>query len=316
MSAPPRPARRVASGDPQRLTVGIIGAGRVGTTLGAALARAGHTVAAVTASSTQPDRLRAALPQAPVRPLPEVVRDARDLLLIAVPDDSLVPLVTGLGQAPPGQVVAHTSGAHGTAVLRPLTAGGARAVALHPAMTFTGSPEDLDRLPGIRYGVTADDSLRPFVTRLVADLGGSPEWVAEPARPLYHAALAHGANHLVTLVNEAADRLRQAGVRQPAEVLGPLLRAALGNALRTGDRAVTGPVARGDAGTLAGHLQVLAEHAPESLGAYRALARRTTERLLAAGRLSPAAAASLLAALDPGEPAGVQAAGQRIAEPV
>jgi len=249
------------------LTVGIIGAGRVGRTLAAALAAAGHRVTLD--------------PPSPA---------AADLLLLTVPDDALARVAAGLALRP-DQVVAHTSGAHGLAVLAPA---GGRPLALHPAMTFTGDPDDVSRLPGISYGVTAPDDLRPFATRLVADLGGTVEWIAEPDRPGYHAALSHGANHLVTLVNEAADLLREAGVREPHDLLAPLLRAALENALRLGDAALTGPVARGDAGTIARHLKVLA---PASVPAYRALARRTADRALAAGILPPAAAMELLAAL-------------------
>jgi predicted short-subunit dehydrogenase-like oxidoreductase (DUF2520 family) len=280
------------------LTIGVIGAGRVGPVLGAAFAAAGHHVVAVTARSpVSRTRVAALLPDAAVRPAPVVARAARDLLLLAVPDDSLAPHVAGLsaaGATRSGQVVIHTSGAHGAAVLRPATGHAAGGLALHPAMTFTGTAADLARLPGVRYGVTTSDELRPLATRLVADLGGTPEWIAEVDRPLYHAALAHGANHLVTLVNEAADRLREAGVRQPGQVLAPLLRAALENALRLGDAALTGPVTRGDAGTVAGHLRVLGLTAPESVAAYRALARRTTGRAVAAGQLPPHAAEALL----------------------
>jgi predicted short-subunit dehydrogenase-like oxidoreductase (DUF2520 family) len=275
------------------LTVGVIGAGRVGSILGAALGAAGDRVSAVTATS-HPDRVGTLLPDADVLPAAEVARAATDLLLIAVPDDALERVVAELGTRPPEQVVAHTSGAHGLAVLAPA---GGRPLALHPAMTFTGDPADLSRLPGISYGVTAPDRLRPFATRLIADLGGTVEWIAEPDRPLYHAALSHGANHLVTLVNEAVDLLAEAGVRHPERLLAPLLRAALDNTLRLGDAALTGPVARGDAGTIARHLRVLAETAPGAVPAYRALARRTADRAIAAGDLSPAAAEQLLSAL-------------------
>src|SRR5581483_5286159 len=110
----------------------------------------------------------------------------------------------------------------------------------------------------------------------------------------YHAALANAANHLVTLVAESADLLDRAGVDNPARMLGPLLGAALDNALRSGDAALTGPVARGDAGTVAAHLHVLAAAAPEAVPSYVAMARLTADRALAAGRLSPAAAAALL----------------------
>ncbi|MEU7585944.1 Rossmann-like and DUF2520 domain-containing protein [Micromonospora sp. NPDC049230] len=314
MSAPlrPRPAaqfgpatprdRAVTGAPPSRLlTVGVVGAGRVGAVLGAALVAAGHRVVAVSGDSgASRARLALLLPEVPRRPAAAVAQAAADLLLIAVPDDTLAGVVADLaerGALRPDQIVAHTSGAHGLAVLGPAAAVGARPLALHPAMTFTGTPDDLARLDGISYGVTAPAELRPLAARLVADLGGVPEWVAESDRPLYHAALAHGANHLVTLVNEATDRLRDAGVARPEKVLAPLLRAALENALRLGDDALTGPVSRGDAGTVQRHLARLAATAPESVPAYLALARRTADRAIAAGRLRPVDAQSLLGVL-------------------
>jgi predicted short-subunit dehydrogenase-like oxidoreductase (DUF2520 family) len=283
MSALPRARARVYP-----LTVGVVGAGRVGAVLGAALNAAGHrVVAAAAVSAASRDRVARLLPEAAVRPADEVARAATDLLLLAVPDDALAGVVAGLaatGALRPGQVVAHTSGAHGLAVL-----GDVDGMALHPAMTFTGAHTDLDRLPGIAWGVTTGD--RAFATRLVADLGGVPEWIAEDARPLYHAALAHGANHLVTLVNEAADLLRAAGVEHADRVLAPLLHAALDNALRLGDDALTGPVSRGDAGTVGRHLDRMPA---DAVPAYLALARRTADRALASGRLRPQDASLLL----------------------
>jgi predicted short-subunit dehydrogenase-like oxidoreductase (DUF2520 family) len=270
------------------LVVGVVGAGRVGAVLGAALIAAGHSVVAVTAGSAA-SRERAArlLPEVPIRPADDVARAATDLLLLAVPDDALAGVAAGLRV---GRSVAHTSGAHGIAVL-----GHADGMALHPAMTFTGEAADLDRLPGIAWGVTARD--RAFAARIVADLGGVPEWVSEADRPLYHAALTHGANHLVTLVNEAADLLRAAGVQQTARVLAPLLHAALDNALVLGDAALTGPVSRGDAGTVAKHLDRLPA---DAVPAYLALARRTADRAVASGRLTPHDAAFVLEVLTRG----------------
>ena len=271
------------------LVVGIVGAGRVGAVLGAALVAAGHSVVAVAATSGA-SRKRAAqlLPDVPIRPADDVARAATDLLLLAVPDDALAGVAAGLRAGwSTTKAVAHTSGAHGTAVL-----GHVAGMALHPAMTFTGEVADLDRLPGTAWGVTARD--RAFAARIVTDLGGVPEWVAEDDRPLYHAALAHGANHLVTLVNEAADLLRAAGVERPARVLAPLLHAALDNALRLGDAALTGPVSRGDAGTVAKHLDRLPA---DAVPAYLALARRTADRALASGRLTPHDAALVLEVL-------------------
>lgn len=302
MSAPQRQRAATAR---RTMSVGVVGAGRVGAVIGAALELAGHQVVAASAvSSASIARLERMLPHA-VRLPADRVPGAVDLVILAVPDDALAALVRGLAESGSwraGQVVAHTSGAHGLAVLEPAVAAGAKALALHPAMTFTGQPNDLDRLAGISFGVTAPAQLRPLATRLVADLGGAIEWIAEANRPLYHAALAHGANHLVTLVNEAMDRLRDAGVVAPERVLGPLLRASLENTLRHGDAALTGPVARGDVGTIAKHVATLRAVAPDSVPVYLALARRTADRAIASGRLSPVDAEPLLGVLAPGAP--------------
>ncbi len=295
----------------RRLKIGVIGAGRVGAVLGAALSQAGYRVVAAAAVSTASrDRAERMLPGIGLLPADEVARLA-DLVLLAVPDDALAGLVAGLVETEainPGQIVAHTSGAHGVAVLAPVLTRGAYPLAIHPAMTFTGTEADLDRLAaGVSFGITATDKTRAVARRLVADLHGTPEWIAEANRPLYHAALAHGANHLVTLVNEAMDRLRDAGVEDPQRVLAPLLGAALDNTLRLGDAALTGPVARGDAGTVAKHLAVLEAAAPESVGPYLSLARRTADRAITAGRLKTTDAAPLLDVLAARDPAKEQA---------
>jgi predicted short-subunit dehydrogenase-like oxidoreductase (DUF2520 family) len=309
-----------------RPTIGIIGAGRVGAPLGASLARAGYRIVAASGGSDRSaGRIAALLPGVPRR-RPVEVAAAAELVLLAVPDDVLAPLAARLarsGAAGPGQTLAHTSGAYGTGVLAPAVARGARPLALHPAMTFTGTAADLEHLAGggrgeaaagarpaaegrgISFGVTAPRDVRPLARRLVADLGGTVEWIDEQRRALYHAALAHGANHLVTLANEAVDRLREAGVADPAAVLRPLLCTALENALRLGDAALTGPVSRGDAGTVARHLDALAAAAPDAVPAYRALARRTADRAIAAGRLAPHSAGALLGVLADREWEGV-----------
>jgi predicted short-subunit dehydrogenase-like oxidoreductase (DUF2520 family) len=113
-------------------------------------------------------------------------------------------------------------------------------------------------------------------------------------RPLYHTALAHGSNHLVTLVAQAMEILSDAGVAEPGRMLGPLLGASLDNALRSGDAALTGPVARGDAGTVRTHLTQLRATSPQVLDSYRAMARATADRALANGTLKAEAAEALL----------------------
>jgi predicted short-subunit dehydrogenase-like oxidoreductase (DUF2520 family) len=283
---------------PPRLRVGVVGVGRVGSVLAAALARVGHPIVAAYAISQSSRRHAAAL--IPTTPLygdvDDVVR-AADLVLLTVPDDALPGLVQGLasrGVVPAGAFVVHTSGAHGTAVLEPLTRAGALPLAIHPVMTFGGTTVDLARLAGCSFGVTAPAPLLPVAQALVVEMGGEPVVIAEELRPIYHAALATGANHLVTLVATAMDLLGRAGVEHPAHMLAPLLGAALDNTLRKGDAALTGPVARGDAGTVASHLAVLAAVAPETLPSYIAMARLTADRAMAAGRLDAALAAELL----------------------
>ena len=289
-----------ASQRPARLSVGVVGAGRVGTTLGAALSLAGHRVVAATGVSDA-SRRRAAdrLPAVPIVAPQEVVSVA-DLVLLTVPDDVLPELVAGLvgtGASVAGKLLAHTSGRYGVGVLDEATRAGALPLALHPVMTFAGRADDVNRLAGVSFGVTAPDPLRPVAEALVVEMGGEPVWIPEDKRTLYHAALAGGANHLVTLVVEAMDLLRAAGVANPGAMLGPLLGAALDNALRLGMDGLTGPVARGDAGTVAEHVAELGRISPEGRRAYVALARLTADRALASGLLKPQDAERLLEAL-------------------
>ena len=272
--------------------------------LGAALAAAGHQVVAASGvSRSSVSRAAALLPDVPLLPPDEVVQRV-DLVLLAVPDDVLPGLVRGLATAGcfrPGQIVAHTSGAHGVAVLAPAAEYEVLPLALHPVMTFTGRTEDVQRLAACSVGVTApaDDEVAWSVGEaLVVEMGAEPIRVPEAVRPLYHAALAHGANHLVTLVRDCVDVLDRAGIRPAERLVAPLLSAALDNALRHGDRALTGPVARGDVGTLRTHLRELAEYAPEVAPSYRALAERTAERAQAAGLLRRHDAQQVHAALE------------------
>ncbi|MET8862228.1 DUF2520 domain-containing protein [Nonomuraea sp. NPDC049421] len=284
---------------PARLTVGVLGAGKVGSALGAALAQAGHRVVAASGVSDNSQRWAAErLGVSPSRP-DEVVAAAQ-LILLTVPDDALPDLVGGLastGADLRGKMLVHTSGAYGLSVLDPAAEAGALPLALHPVMTFTGRDDDLNKLTGISYGVTAPDVLRPVAEALVIEMGGEPVWIADSDRPLYHAALAGAANHMVTLIAESGDLLRGIGVEHPGRMLGPLLGAALDNVLRLGIAGLTGPVVRGDAGTVRKHVDALILAAPEAADAYIALARLTADRALAAGLLKPEEAERLLDAL-------------------
>ena len=283
---------------PARLTVGIVSAGRVGTAVGAALERAGHIVGACSAvSAASVARAAKRLPDSEILPATDVAARS-ELLILAVPDDQLADLVKGLAATQvvkPGTLVAHTSGANGISILAPLTELGALPLAIHPAMTFTGHDEDTARLSSACFGITAADDIGYAIAQsLVLEIGGEPVRVREENRALYHAALAHGSNHLVTLVVDAVEALRASlqgdellgqqlidgdpgGVAE--RVLQPLLSAALDNALRRGPSALTGPVARGDAAAVETHLRVLTDLDPELAAGYRAMSLRSAQRV-------------------------------------
>ncbi|MHA7650196.1 Rossmann-like and DUF2520 domain-containing protein [Mycobacterium sp. ML4] len=290
---------------PARLKVGIISAGRVGTALGVALERADHVVVACSAiSHPSVQRAQRRLPDTPILPPPDVAA-ASELLVLAVTDSELPGLVAGLAATSavrPGTIVVHTSGANGIGILEPLSRHGCIPVALHPAMTFTGADEDIARLPGTCFGVTAANDVGYAIGQsLVLEMGGEPFYVREDARVLYHAALAHASNHLVTVLADALEALRAAlkedellglGVppacggqrvdNQPGgiaeRIVGPLARAALENTLQRGQAALTGPVARGDAAAVAGHLNALEATDPQLAQTYRVNALRTAQR--------------------------------------
>lgn len=289
---------------PAPLTVGVIGAGKVGAVLAARLRAAGHTItAAAGESDASRSRAAALLPGVPLAK-PSAVARGCDLLLLTVPDDMLPNVVRVLadsGSLRAGQYVLHTSGRHGLAVLEPAAAVGAKVIALHPAMTFTGTEVDLDRLDGCVFGLTAATPERDVAELLVAELGGRPTWVPEEMRTLYHAGLAHGANHLVTLVSQAMEMLAAAGSADPSGTLRPLLEAALDNALAHGDAALTGPIVRGDVRTVAAHLDDIVVNAPDTLPSYVAMARATLDRAVTDGRVLPIQALKIRNVLDDAE---------------
>ena len=285
---------------PPRLDVGVVGTGRAGSVIGAALKRAGHQIKACTAvTDLSKLRAEALLPGVAILSIEETVAD-RDLILLSIPDDVLAQVVSGLAATnavSPGTFVLHLSGRYGIDILRPLTELGCLPLALHPVMTFTGTSIDLNRLSACPFGVTTHPTLRPVAETLVMEMGGEPVWVPEASRSLYHAALTFGANNLMTLVNQTSELLESAGITNPEALVAPLLSASLDNALRNGDSALTGPIARGDAETVREHLRVLAIFDPAVTQAYRSLARLTAVRALASGALQPQSAENLLAML-------------------
>ncbi|MBB4631442.1 DUF2520 domain-containing protein [Sphingosinicella soli] len=213
----------------------------------------------------------------------EAMVEACDVVAVAVADDAIAEIAGQIAEAgmAEGSLVFHVSGGTGTGVLDPLRNGGALTAAIHPAMTFTGDPQlEVARMAGACFAITGSSPEATRRARLIVEaLGGTPIEIAETQRALYHAALCHAANHLVTMFDGASRMLRAAGVEEPSAVLAPLARAALDNSIAQGFGALSGPILRGDANTIRDHLAALAIDCPEVLPAYRAMALATVSAL-------------------------------------
>ena len=270
------------------LDVAIVGAGRVGCSIARALLARDHRVVAATVY--QHDSARRVLDVLGHIPLvePEDAALAANVVVIAVPDDALPGVAARVSDGlEAGAVVLHTSGLHGTSVLGLC---GENVAAIHPAQTI---PEPTTDLTDVYFGVTAPDHVREWAWWFVGELGGIPLDVPEEQRVLYHAALVMASNFTVALAADAA------GLLGNADALAPLLRQSVENVIRLGaDQALTGPVVRGDAGTVRAHVAALSAKAPQLLEAYVANARRALDRARTSGRLDEAKARDVAGALD------------------
>lgn len=220
-----------------RLGVGIIGAGRVGPVLGAAWGGAGHAVVGITAGA-EPDRVDAVLPGVPVLDATEVARRS-ELVVLAVPHDELAGLVSGLanlGAWQVGQLVLHTDPAFGIDVLAPAAARGAIPLAVHPAITFTGTSIDLRQLSAAYAAVTAPPAVLPIAQALAVELGCEPVVVAEADRPAYAEAIATATAFSRSIVRQSTALLAGIGVENPGGYLSALVRSTVDEALAEAGR--------------------------------------------------------------------------------
>lgn len=271
---------------PSERALALVGPGRAGTTVAAALARRGWTPLAIAGRSpdTPSTRAGAALLGAPAVAVADVGRDA-DLVIIATPDASIAGVAAALAPGVrAGALVLHLSGACGLDELGKLQASrpDVEVGSLHPLQSLPSPEIGAARLAGSWCAIEGPDS----VERLAVSLGLRPFRVAPAQRAQYHAAATVASNHLVALLGQAMRIAGTAGI--PPEALLPLVRASVENVDALGPAgALTGPVARGDADTVARHLAALP---PGERASYRALAR---EALRLSGR-DDAALRSLL----------------------
>jgi predicted short-subunit dehydrogenase-like oxidoreductase (DUF2520 family) len=290
----------VAAPDDGRPIIGIVGGGPVGMTLGAALAAAGWQVGAV--ASRDPgrrERFRRLVPGARAFAEPAGVLDECHLAIIAVPDDAIADVAAGM-HLYSGQALVHTSGLHGTEVLAAARAAGTSCGSFHPLVAFADVDRALAALRGATVAIEGDEDILDILAEMAQSIGALPVRLAPGSKPAYHAAAVLAAGGLVALLDVIAEVAAQVGLDEAGAlaVYGPLAAQALGNARALGIApALTGPIVRGDAGTIRAHLAALERDAPAALDTYRALVGRQVAIAEARRGLAPEPAARLRAEL-------------------
>lgn len=281
------------------LKVGFIGAGTVGTALARLLNERGYPVAAV--SSRNPDSARSlaeAIGGCHVEDN-QGVADIAELTFIVTPDDVIASVASQVNWHS-GQSVVHCSGADSTDILEPARKSGARVGAFHPLQTLASAKEAIDNIPGSTFAVEAEEPLLSTLKDMATALGGY--WIELKAsdKVLYHAGAVIACNYLVTLVKLATDLWQTFSVPpdKATQALIPLLRGTLTNIETIGiPDCLTGPIARGDIGTIKKHLDALNEVAPTLVSTYKELGRQTIPIAIAKGKIDTQQARELKAIL-------------------
>jgi predicted short-subunit dehydrogenase-like oxidoreductase (DUF2520 family) len=271
-------------------STGIVGAGAVGTALGLALHRAGWPVHAV-ASRDPARRARFAGLVDGVRAFAEAqaLIEEVELIIVAIPDDAIARLAHEIRMYS-GQAMVHTSGVLGAEVLAPAMAAGTQIGAFHPLVAFADTERAVAALRGATVAVEGDDELAALLAEMADRLGARAVRLRPGTKAAYHAGAVLAAGGFVALLDAIAELGAVAGLDEAGalDVYGPLIEGTLGNARALGIRAaLTGPMTRGDVGTLAAHLEVLAAHAPDVLELYIAAAQREVELATARRALAP-----------------------------
>lgn len=269
------------------IKLGFIGAGTIATALAVALSHKGYPVVAVSSRSQQStDKFARLIDSCQSYSSNQEVADAAELVFIATPDDVIASVVTEIKWRP-GQSIVHCSGADSTDILASAREAGAAVGAFHPLQTFVGLRQE--NLPGITYTLEAEEPLLTTLKEIATTLGG--RWIVLKAEDkiLYHTAAVFACNYLITLVKIATDLWQSFGIppQQATQALLPLLRGTINNIDATGiPRCLTGPIARGDSGTIKKHLDALQKAAPELIATYRELGLKTISIALSKGRIN------------------------------
>jgi predicted short-subunit dehydrogenase-like oxidoreductase (DUF2520 family) len=249
--------------------IAIAGNGRIAKAIAALLSRSGVRIAAVAGRETPVS----------VSQLPGYANH----ILIAVSDDSILQVAAELASAGlRDSTVVHTSGAAGPEALAILQATGNSIGVLHPLQTVPSAERGIETLPGATWALAGDERAAEWARELVRLLEGNV-LVVDPQRwALYHAAAVMACNYQVTLVDAALELMEIAGIgrAEARAALTPILRTTMENILLRGpEAALTGPIRRGDIGTIATHLEALNSARPETKGLYVAAGLRTAAAL-------------------------------------
>jgi len=260
----------------------------VGTALAVKLSGKGYPVTAVASRSrSSADRLAASVPGCTAYDAKQAVADVADLVFITTPDGAIAGVAAEL-EWRPGQSVIHCSGADSLDSLEPAVSAGAYAGGFHPLQTFASVAHAIENIPGSTFALEAEGELLETLKQMATALEGN--WIKLGAgdKTLYHAAAVIACNYLVTLVKLSTDLWKIFGASTPDAVraLMPLLRGTLNNIENVGlPDCLTGPIARGDVGTLKKHIEALQQSAPELLSTYRELGLRTVPVALDKGKV-------------------------------
>ena len=282
------------------LKLGFIGAGTVGTALAVRLSGKGYPVVAVSSRNQgSAEKLARKIAGCHAFHNNQDVADAAELVFITTPDDAIAPAVSQV-RWHAGQSIVHCSGADSTDILKTAKNSGALVGVLHPLQTFASVEQAIENMPGSTFALEAEEPLLNTLKDMATALGGN--WVELKAsdKVAYHAAAVIACNYLVTLVKLATDLWQTFAIppQQATRALLPLLRGTINNIDTVGiPQCLTGPIARGDTGTVKKHLTALHKIAPGLLSTYKELGLQTIPIAMAKGRISRHQAKELQAIL-------------------
>lgn len=257
-------------------TFAIIGAGMVGTAIGFLLKKAGYKVIAIADQS--PAALKRALPYTGGKAFrkPREAVQGSDCILITTPDDAIPSACHEIALCPAikGKFVFHMSGAGGLDLLESAKKSGSFTASIHPLQSFSSIDQAIKNIPGSYFGITADKRAQLPAKKIIRDLGGIPLFISSEQKPLYHAAACFASNYLVSLMNVVESIYQAIGLNEKdaKKAYLPLVYGSLKNIEKSGSiSSLTGPIARGDFGTIKKHISAINKNLPQYSSLYSSL---------------------------------------------